>query len=182
MSEKTISLNEFKEKCSGIILKEVCDKCGSENILICKDGEPPEIYPLAKCIDCGNKMCHDHYCWICGEAGEDGLVCLKCSDKYTTEEINELIKKMGKKDNINWNDEKYHYCEKCGLRFELVHFKDKGKVRTLCGDCFDELLKKELGTSNWTYKEVEKIYSLVGTSIEEGKAFCNSHNEFIKNN
>jgi len=104
MSEETMSLKEFKEKYkekwSGMILKEVCDKCGSENILICKDGEPPEIYPLAKCIDCGNKMYHDHYCWICGEAGEDGLVCLKCSDKYTMGEINELIKKMGEKEQI----------------------------------------------------------------------------------
>ncbi len=92
-----MSLKEFKEKCSGMILKEVCDKCGSKNIQIYRNGEPPELYPLAKCIDCGNKMYHDHYCWICDEAGEDGLVCLKCSDKYTTEEINELLWGMKRK-------------------------------------------------------------------------------------
>ncbi len=98
-----ISLKEFKEihkeKWTGIILKEVCIKCNSENIIIIKEkmihahGEiyPSGAYPLAKCLDCGCEMSHDHYCKICLEAGEDGLVCLKCSEKYTMEEINKLI-------------------------------------------------------------------------------------------
>ncbi len=85
------------------------------------------------------------------------------------------FKEMSEKKEINWNDEKYHYCEKCGHRFELVHFKDKEKVRTLCEDCFTELIEKELGISNWTIKEVEKIYPIVVSSIEENKQFYNSH-------
>ncbi len=95
MSKNEIPLKKFKKKYkkkwTGVILKEVCDKCNSENIIIIKDGEPTEIYPLAKCLDCGIKMSHDHWCRICGEAGVDGLVCLKCSKKYTMEEINKLI-------------------------------------------------------------------------------------------
>lgn len=81
----------YKEKRSGIILKEVCDKCNSKNLLIIKGGEPDGIYPLSKCLDCGNKMYHTHYCWICGEAGEDGLVCLNCSGKYTDKEIDNKL-------------------------------------------------------------------------------------------
>ncbi len=90
---------KYKEKWSGIILKEVCDKCNSENIIIIKEkliqshGEIfySSLYPLTKCLNCGYEAGHVHYCMICLEVGEDASVCLKCSGKYTTEEIKELI-------------------------------------------------------------------------------------------
>lgn len=91
----------YKEKWSGIILKEVCDACGSENMIIYESGEPSELYPLAKCVDCENEMYHNHICRICGKLGEDGLVCLKCSKNYSINEINELIKERNEKINKN---------------------------------------------------------------------------------